>query len=213
MIFCKKTYIKVLLLSVLLTEHAQVDAVIAPDPEINALSGLALKQRAQFYKDHTAPAHHRHFAPGGVPTDTDLLLQGMTAGNNNAYVAAAKAGIKLAVGAWINSLLAPDGVFVERRATLADTKRDTFKAALDLAIDGVVSATAASADANLLTLRRTKNAINAEMVAALNAQIDVLATNPAQFIRATVATGGAGQPADRTSNAFKAALAAVVRQF
>ena len=205
-------------------------SLTAMDAEFEVLNPTQAKMLGTKYKKDAAlipvkPAHHDHLAPLGVITDTDYLLQGITDGNNDKYVAFAKAGIKAIVGPWIDSLLAGNIRFLEADPTAVSIpggteknrkKRDAFKLKLAEIIENVPLAgmPGASADATLRNLKVTKTAVSTEIIRVVNDWIDTLPLNGGNLIAVTVKhDGNAGAPADQTPAAFKTAVENLIKTF
>ena len=205
---------------------ALIDAAIQAEfKDLNLAQ--ARKLGSEMLRNSRAPAGKAHLQVGFVGTDTDLLVEGIADGNNDKYVAFAKAGIKAIVGPWINSLLAGNVAFLAKDPgagvvgvnAAARKTRDAFKQKLEEKIDGVllVGMPVASANAALRSLKATKAAVNAEIIRVVNAWIETL---PVQggganfFIDAAVKNDGlAGAPNGRTKAAFKTAIENLIKTF
>ena len=207
-------------------------SLTAMDPEFQALNPTQAKMLGTKYKKDAAavPAavHHTHLAPFGAKTDTDYLLQGITDGNNDKYVAFAKVGIKAIVATWIDGLLAGNNAFLAKDPgfgviaggdDVARKTRDAFKQKLAEKIDGVplVGMPGASPDATLRNLKATKAAVNAEIIRVVNDWIETLPVQSGAgnfFIDVTVRNNGlAGAPNGKTKAAFKTALENLIKTF
>jgi hypothetical protein len=165
-----------------------------------------------------AKAHHD--APF-LLTDTEALIEAAHVGGSTAkFVTLAKNGIKTATNAWIDTLLVGGGAnFLDGAVAVgagnqpANITRDAFKTALDLVIDGVVSAAARPTGKGITALNLTRAAVVGEIDAAVDAWIDTL-IGAANMLDPAVArldnAGAAGTPATIGRDDFKAALSAII---
>jgi hypothetical protein len=202
---------------------ALIDAAI--EAEFKDLNlAQARKLGSEMLRKSRAPAGKAHLQVGFVGTDTDLLVEGITDGNNNKYVAFAKAGIKTIVDPWIEGLLVSNNRFLEADPTAAlilggseknRKKRDAFKLKLAEVIDNVaLGGVAPSVDATFRNLKVTKTAVSAEIIRVVNAWIDSLPVSGGNLIVAAVKHDGLlGAPANQTPAAFKTAIENLIKTF
>ena len=161
-------------------------------------------------------------------TDTELLIRGITDGNNNAYVADVKPKIIALVDTWVENLRVGNADIVTGARGVR--KKNTFRAAIQAAINTKAVVTASAVDADIITLKATKEAIKTEIADAAVAYIHGLgaAAADAGFLDVGVVVSGAAgplvpgrlaglgdddKPLDRTRTAFENAIRAKIMSF
>jgi hypothetical protein len=210
------------LLSVAVATMVGATSLTAMDPEFAPLNPTQAKMLGSHYKRAAtlvpppAPAHHAHLVPLAGPTDTDMILQGITDMHNDVYIAAAKIRMTAASNGWIDGLIGAANmldaaVAVGGGGQPATAGRNDFKAALNAVIAAAAPAArlAVAANGGIASLSHVKETIDLQIVAIVGAWIDGL-IGPVNMLDAGVGVGGPGQPATATRNDFKTALAAVL---
>lgn len=152
-------------------------------------------------------------------TDTEQLLMGVSNGNIDQYLEHVKCPLVASLNAYIDGLsTASDNFLDDSVATggvmqpMASTS-NAFKAALEVHLAGLNlrGRVPVPADIRLKSITRFVGAIDAEIIQSVSTYIDTLKpSNDGNFLGAGAAIGGAGQPTDRTRDAFKAALGNVI---
>jgi hypothetical protein len=212
-----KKYIKTTFL--VIVAACAASSLTAMEPEFEKANLTTARLKGSEYKRQAASA-----LPALLGTDTMLLVEGITDGNNDKYVAFAKAGIKGIVGPWIDGLLVANNAFLAKDpgagVTVGATsgtrrKKNNFKLKLDEIIDtAALGGVAQPADAKLRSLKVTKDAVNAEIARVVNVWIDTLPVNGGNLIVVGVKHDGlAGAPTDQTPAAFKTALENLIKTF
>ena len=215
--------VKKIFFGLLSLSTVSINAMIALDAEISSLNGIALKQKTMQYKHAPVKqAHHVILAPGGMDTDTELLLKGKQEGNNAKYVAFAKLEIITLVNAWLDGEIGAGGghkfiAGMARRndanpghnstAYPADRTTAAFKVAIRKVIEDVVSAQPIIANANFSSLKATRVAISTEIATSVATWIDTLFAGGGNFLQnAPLGAAVANTPAGRSKNQFRDAL-------
>ncbi len=182
-----------------------------------------------------------HFVGGAIPALTPHLIHGDATGTRellkakadndiDAYVGVAKTAVKAATDNYMDTVLMAGGnnpVIIGAVAhghanEPADLNRDSFKAALNAAIDAPNTAALHALDGRVVvpaTLRlsvlaATEEGVKNAIGLTVDAWIDTLLAPNAPFLDNAVARrdagGAAGTPADVNRDSFKAALTAVI---
>ena len=140
-----------------------VISVNAMDAEFAGYTHQKAQVMGTKYKKELAAEKLKPIAAAPVSfagTDTELLIRGITDGNNNAYVADVKPKIIALVDTWVENLRVGNADIVTGARGVR--KKNTFRAAIQAAINTKAVVTASAVDADIITLKATKEAIKTE---------------------------------------------------
>lgn len=200
-----------------------VSSLTAMEPEFEKANLTTARLKGSEYKRQAASA-----LPALLGTDTLLLVEGITDGNNDKYVALAKNGIKAIVGPWIDGLLVADIKFVVTgvtvaslsiagRAAAANRLRSVFKAKLLDVIEKAAIAVPVATSGNHKALKIVRNAVNQAVADEVKVWLTTLGgatiADGDNLLDKAIAAGAVNPPLNQTKGAFKTAIENLIKTF